>query len=73
MLDGDVRGREEFGEVFGHIGMFGGVFEVAKHLVRELAGSINSAAFGANAEAFGSALVEVGSVVFLAVRIDSHR
>jgi hypothetical protein len=39
-------------------------FEVAKHLGGELASSVNTAAFRAHAEVFGSVLVEVSSVVF---------
>lgn len=57
MLDGDVRRREEFGEVFGHVLVLGGAFEVAKHLGRELAGGIDPAATSSYAELFGSLVV----------------
>ena len=46
MLDGDVRCREHFGEVFGHVGMLGSAFEVAKHLSGKLAGGVDAAALG---------------------------
>ena len=42
--------------------MSGGAFEVAKQLEGELTGGVDTAAFRADAEAFGSALVEVGSI-----------
>jgi hypothetical protein len=67
-----VTFRKHFGEVLGHVVVFGGTFEVAKHLGGELAGGVDTAAFRAHAETFGSALVEFGAVLFLAVRVDSH-
>ena len=72
ILDSNVRGREYVSEFFSHVLMLGGAFKIAKHLAGELAGGVDAAAFGADTEAFGCALVEVGAVVFLAVRIDSH-
>lgn len=68
MLDGDGRGREKFGEIHSHVGRSGSAFEVTKHLGQELAGNIDSAAFRRDTEA----LVEIGVIALLAVRVDYY-
>jgi hypothetical protein len=41
MLDGNIRCRKHFGEVFGHVGVLGSSFEVTKHLDGKLAGGVD--------------------------------
>lgn len=72
ILNGNVRGRKQFGKVFSHVAVLGGTFEIAKHLGGELTCSVDTTTFRVNAEAFGNAFAEVDSVVLLAVHVDSH-
>ena len=72
MRDGHVRRRKHRREVFGHVGMLGSAFEVAKHLGRKLASSVDPAAFRPDAEALGSLVVEVGAPVVVAVGANPH-
>lgn len=73
MLDRHVRRRKYRREVIGHVGMVGSTFEVAKHLRRKLARRVDTAAFRPDTEALGSLLVQVASILLLAVCVDSHR
>lgn len=72
MLDGHVRGRKYRREVFGHVGVLGGAFEVAEHLDRELTGRVDPAAFRPDFEALGGSVVEVAAPVVLAVGANPH-